>query len=43
LSPIGREAFVDKFDVGSFFKYHADEIELKGEDEGKYTFYIAEE
>jgi len=47
LSPIGREAFVDKFDVGSFFKYHADEIsgeiELKGEDEAKYTFYIAEE
>ena len=43
LSHIGREAFVDKFDVGSFFKYDADEIELKGEDEAKYTFYIAEE
>ena len=43
LSPVGREAFVDKFDVGLFFKYHADEIELNGEDEAKYTFYIAEE
>ena len=43
LSPIGREAFADKLDVGPFFKYHADEIELMGEDEAKYTFYIAEE
>jgi len=47
LSPMGREALVDKFDVGSFFKYDtdeiSDEIELKGEDEAKYTFCIAEE
>jgi len=47
LSPIQRDAFVDKFDVGSFFKYDADEIgeeiDLKGEDKTKYTFYIAEE
>jgi len=44
LSPIGREAFVDEFDVASFFKYNADEIELKGEGEAKYTFYyIAED
>jgi len=47
LSPKGREALVDKFEVGSFFKYDtdeiSDEIELKGEDEAKYTFYIAEE
>ena len=47
MSPMGREALVDKFDVGSFFKYDtdeiSDEIELKGEDEAKYTFYIAEE
>jgi len=42
LSPIERDAFVDKFDVGSFFKYHANEIELKGEDKAKYTFYIAD-
>jgi len=44
---MGREVLVDKFDVGSFFKYDteeiSDEIELKGEDEAKYTFYIAEE
>ena len=26
LSRIGREAFVDKFDVGSFFKCGADDI-----------------
>jgi len=26
LSPIERDAFVDKFDVGPFFKYNADEI-----------------
>jgi len=47
LSPIGREAFIDKFDVGSFFKYDADEtsdeIELKGMNEVKYTFFIEEE
>jgi len=47
LSHIGREAFVDKFDVGSFFKCGADDIgeefEIKGEDKAKYTFYIAEE
>jgi hypothetical protein len=47
LSPTGRGALVDTFDVGLFFKYDADEIsgeiELKGEDEAKYTFYIAEE
>jgi len=47
LSPIETDAFVDKFDVGSFFKYDADEIgeeiDLKGEYKTKYTFYIAEE
>ena len=47
LSNIGREALVDKFDVGSFFKYDADEIsdetELNVEDEAKHTLYIAEE
>ena len=47
MSPIGKEALVDKFDVGSFFKYDAneisDEIELKLEDEAKYTLYIAVE
>jgi len=47
LSPIERDAFVDKLEVGSFFKYDADEIgeeiELNGKDKSKYTFYIAEE
>jgi len=45
LSPKGRDDFVDKFDVGSFFKYGVDEIcyeiEFKGEDEAKYAFHIA--
>ena len=47
LSRIGREAFVDKFEVGSFFKCGADDIgeefELKGKDKAKYTFCIVEE
>ena len=47
MNPVVREALVDKFDVGSFFKYDvneiSDEIELKLEDEAKYTLYIAVE
>ena len=47
LSPMERESFIDRFDVGSFFKYDADEIggeiELKVESKSKYSFYIAEE
>jgi len=39
LSPMERESFVDRFDVGSFFKSDADEIggeiELKGESKSK--------
>ena len=47
LSPIEREALVDKVDASSFLKYDADEtgdeIKLKGESEAKYSFYTAEE